>query len=76
MLVRAAKDGYIPAAKRHDPSAWNQERQQLAFTLELSSTSVNLTGRYTLTLTADAACTRLPAELRTRTYPASIALRH
>jgi hypothetical protein len=36
---------------------------------------VNLTGSYTLTLTADAACTGFHDELRTRTYPASIALR-
>ena len=75
MLVRAAKDGYVSTAKRHDPSTWSQERQQLGFTLEVSSPSVNLTGRYTLTLTADAACTRLPAEVRTRRYPTSIALR-
>ena len=75
MLVRASKNGYVAVDKRHDPSIWRQERQQLAFTLELSSPSVNLTGSYALTLTADAACTGLPVEVRTRTYPASIALR-
>jgi hypothetical protein len=75
ILVRASKDGYVPVAKRHDPTAWSQERQQLGFMLELSSPSVNLTGTYALTLTADTACTQFPADLRTRSYPVSVALR-
>lgn len=72
--VRASKGGYIDVVTRHDPSTWTQDQQQLGFTMKVSSPSVDLTGRYTLTLTAADGCT-LPPEMRTRTYPVSIAQR-
>jgi hypothetical protein len=74
ILVRASKTGYLDVVRRHDPSTWRQEQQQLAFTMPLSSPSVDLTGRYTLTLTAVDGCS-LPPEMRTRTYPVSIVQR-
>jgi hypothetical protein len=42
------------------------------FYMELSSPSVNMSGDYTLTFTADRACTQLPLAARTRTYQAAI----
>ena len=41
----------------------------LAFYLSVLAPSVNIAGRYTLTFTADAVCTDLPADVRTRSYP-------
>jgi hypothetical protein len=42
------------------------------FILQPHGPSPNIAGVYTLTLTADSACTNLPDEARTRTYTATI----
>jgi hypothetical protein len=42
------------------------------FSLEPLGPSANIAGVYTLTLAADSACTAVPAEIRTRTYTATI----
>ena len=44
-------------------------RPWLGFYLSVLAPSVNLAGSYTLTFTADAACTDLPANVRARSYP-------
>jgi carboxypeptidase family protein len=71
----ASKEGY-------SPQTWNVPTSRgpvrdgnwgFSFRLEPLAPSVNLAGEYTLTLTADRACTRLPEEARTRTYMASLA---
>ena len=44
----------------------------MSFSLQPHGQSANIAGLYTLTLTADSACTNLPDEARTRTYTATI----
>jgi hypothetical protein len=44
----------------------------MGFHLEPLTPSPNITGVYTLTLTADRACTKLPEQARTRTYTAAV----
>lgn len=70
ITVRASKDGYISVTKSYQTAypGW----QDLSFSLELSTPSVNIAGNYTLTLTADNACTELPEPARSRTYAAAI----
>jgi hypothetical protein len=79
VTVRASKDGYatettsIPPLRALDRipptegSNWD-----MAFDLAPLGPSANLAGMYTMTLTADRACTNLPQEARTRTYTATI----
>ena len=47
----------------------------LAFYLSVLAPSVNMTGSYTLTFAADAACTDLPDDVRTRSYPVVVKAR-
>ena len=75
---RAAKEGYVTAAQTWSCSGGadcqSTANPWLGFYLASSSASpVDVTGRYTLTFSADSACTDLPDEMRTRTYTASIA---
>jgi carboxypeptidase family protein len=74
LTVIASKEGYSPAT-------WSFPRPGLpmqggnwglSFSLEPLAPSANLVGEYTLTLTTDTACTRLPEMARTRSYTASI----
>jgi len=44
----------------------------IVFTLELLTPQVNIAGNYNVTIIADNACSRLPAEMRARTYMATI----
>ena len=46
--------------------------QDLSFSLDQTASSANIAGEHTLTLSADASCTELPAIARTRSYPATI----
>ena len=52
----------------------NDGRPYLAFYLDVPAPPVNIAGDYTLTFVADSACADLPAEVRTRTYAATITL--
>jgi hypothetical protein len=77
VTVIASKDGYsaetwtFPVPGRPVQGGnWG-----FSFRLEPLAPSVNLAGQYTLTLIADKACTKLPAETRTRTYTASFVSR-
>jgi hypothetical protein len=74
IAVRASKDGYVTLTKTFPPSRpWPPGQYNLSFSsMELSSPSVNMEGDYTLTFTADRACTELPVAARTRTYQAAI----
>ena len=47
----------------------------MSFSLAPHGQSANIAGLYTLTFTADSACTNLPDEARTRTYAATIGSR-
>jgi hypothetical protein len=66
--VRASKEGYVASAYNLElPRAFPAD-----FSLSFTGPSFNLAGNYTVTFTADAACTQLPTRTRTRTYSASI----
>jgi hypothetical protein len=70
-LFRASKDGHIGATR-----SWKRDvsdQSWLHFMLSVLAPPVSLAGDYTLTFVADGACAAaLPADLRTRSYPASI----
>jgi hypothetical protein len=70
-----SKDGFVPETRFYGapPSGLPQPTGRDVW-LELPSVipPINLVGTYTLTVTADAACTSLPGEARTRTYTATV----
>lgn len=73
--LMASKDGYSSRTNswpngRMPPS--EPKEVTLWFYLQPLGPSANLVGKYTWTLTADRACTGLPADARTRTYTATI----
>jgi hypothetical protein len=75
--VRASKDGYVPETRTipfpSDRLPPTIEAVEMQLYLQPLAPNANIAGVYTLTLTADSACTSLPAEARTRTYTATIA---
>src|SRR5580765_1962231 len=72
ITIRATKDGYVSVTRHHDPSL-GQARQTLSFAMAISpSSSVNLAGEYSLTLTAASTCTEVPQPARSRTYSATV----
>ena len=75
ITVVASKDAYSPETWNFPTPGRPAEGGQwgFAFRLEPLAPSANVAGEYTLTLTTDKACTRLPEEARTRTYMASLA---
>lgn len=74
VTFRATRDGYLPATQVLDVAGLcPQCDARIAFGMEsLDPTASIEPGDYTLTFVADAACTRLPVELRTRTYAATV----
>jgi hypothetical protein len=70
---RASKEGHVAVTTTPAASCplCNPQRY-ISFNLELTAASVTLAGNYSLTFTADSACTAIPSELRTRTYAAAI----
>jgi hypothetical protein len=67
---RASKEGFVAATQ---PFRLIVTSRSIFFVLDVSAGSVNIAGDYTLTFTADSACAgRLPTEVRTRTYAATI----
>lgn len=76
ITVIASKDGYLPDSRTvplggRDPLPGGGD-WHLAFYLEPPGPSANIAGVYTLTMTADSACTNLPNEARMRIYTATI----
>jgi hypothetical protein len=69
---RASKEGYITATQGFNVSTPGG-RPWLAFYLKPVAAPANIAGDYTLTMTADSACTELPAALQARSFPARIA---
>lgn len=65
--VRASKEGYLPATQTIHPL------NGAVFHLETTAPSLDITGEYIWTLTADRTCTQLPDVARTRTYMTTIA---
>ena len=79
--VRVTKEGY--AAEMRAAAGWpvcgpgnsfpcDPTRTNMFFILSSVGPSVDVSGEYAVTLTADSACHELPAEARTRTFTASI----
>jgi hypothetical protein len=78
--VTASKDGYLSKTNTVSlaglplppPQPGEVRNWGTGFALEPLGPSLNIAGLYTLTLTADGACTNLPTEVRTRTYTATV----
>jgi hypothetical protein len=67
---RASKEGFVAATQAFSSIV---ARRSIFFALDVAAGSVNIAGDYTLTFTADSACAdQLPAEVRTRTYAATV----
>lgn len=75
VTIRATSAGHQPETRTVSPPLHPGEVRRLDVYLSLQpdGPSANLAGAYTLTLTADNACTSLPDEARRRTYAATIA---
>jgi hypothetical protein len=71
---RASKENYLAATGTLQPWCGPcHPHRWIHFELDVPTPPVSLAGDYTLTFVADSVCTSLPAELRTRTYDATIA---
>jgi hypothetical protein len=68
--LQAAKDGYTTATVA--AQALTDGRAYAGFQLGSVTPPVAIGGSYTLTITADSACTTLPDDVRTRTYRAAV----
>jgi hypothetical protein len=68
--VRVTKDGYASETRA---AAWYPTRTFMVFTLYSLGPSVDVSGDYAVTLTADSSCSSLPSEARARTFTASFA---
>lgn len=69
--VRATKDGYAT----RELTSWTTTNGRMYAYFQLGSIVPPVSavaGSYMLTLSADAACTALPEDVRTRTYPVSV----
>jgi hypothetical protein len=69
--VRAVKEGYMIGTGTSILT--NDGRAYVGFSLAALSPPVAIAGTYTLTITADSACRDLPDDVRTRSYPATVA---
>jgi hypothetical protein len=72
--LRVTKEGFVPATRVFPDSPRPITGNWVDFWIEMTVDGpvVKMTGTYTLTLSADSACTSLPVEARVRTYTATI----
>ena len=68
VTMRASKEAYVASTT----NIQLPRTSPLDFILDFTGPSFDLAGTYTVTFTADAACTQLPEGTRTRTYSASV----
>lgn len=66
---QASMQGHVAAVATVDP---RNPTRWINFYLALPEGSVNMAGEYSLTITADGACTDLPTQVRTRAYAAIV----
>jgi hypothetical protein len=66
IAVTASKDGFVSSTKTFS------QYVRHVFSLEPATQSADVTGVYTLTLTADSSCRSVPEQARRRTYTATI----
>jgi hypothetical protein len=71
--LRASKDGHYPTTGTVAFQRGDGPAGYVTFILAVPAAPVDLTGDYELTFIADDTCQAVPAELRTRTYPVSVA---
>src|SRR5262249_20803676 len=71
LTVQASKDGYATSTTRL-PITNDGGRAYLSFALDPSAPSADISGDYTLTVTADSSCMGLPEAARVRTYVLSL----
>jgi hypothetical protein len=69
--VRATKDGYADATQPVFPST-TSDLAWVSFRLAPLTPPTQVATAYTLTITADSACSALPGDVRTRSYSASV----
>lgn len=75
---RATMDGHETLTQTWTcsvPQCRNNAQPWLGFQLRPLAPPIDLTGTYTLTITADASCTTLPPQVRARSYPATVTTR-
>ena len=70
--LRAVKDGFVSTVQTLSALCSACRYYFVSFYLAVPAPSVNIAGEYTLTIIADAACTALPSDLRTRVYDVSV----
>jgi hypothetical protein len=70
VTARATKDGYAPSVVTS--RATTDRRFYVLFQLASITAPVSVAGNYTLTISADSACTALPDDARTRSYLARV----
>ena len=63
---RATAEGHVTSIRTLQPNWW------INFALEVPNSPVNIGGDYTLTFVANATCTMLPDDMRSRTFTATI----
>jgi hypothetical protein len=71
VTFQASKDGYHSAQEGVGPNRGFSDVNR-SFQLASLTPSIDLTGSYLVTITADAACTSLPANATSRTYAATV----
>jgi len=76
VTLRATKEGYVTATQTlHLETHCNPCASSFVTIFQLalaSSENVSIAGNYTLTFTADSACTNLPSDVRSRVYAATV----
>jgi len=70
VTIQATKDGFAASTSRVGGQAG---RDFVEIYLNPGTPSIDITGNYTIVFTADASCSELPDEVRTRTYTVTIA---
>jgi hypothetical protein len=66
--ITVTKEGYETVTKVHTITS----HETVDFDMVLSRSRDDVSGRYTLTITAAPECTTIPADLRARAYPATV----
>jgi hypothetical protein len=69
---RASKPGFVTATATLAPKCALCNGRSLTIFLAVAAVPVSVAGDYTLTLAADAACTDLPGDVRSRTFETTI----
>jgi hypothetical protein len=71
---RATSDGHVTATATLHPACdtCSKVYRSVYFVLAVLAPPVDIAGDFTLTFSADSACTSIPSEFRTRTYTATI----